>query len=438
MPISEKQPIIEVRNISLIYDIGQPSELQALKNISLKIYSGEYIIFFGPSGCGKSSLLYSISGLEFPQSGKIIIEGKALDELSKNETYNFHRRTIGMVFQAFYLIQSLNVRDNVALPMIFTGTKSDIRNKRADELLNRFGVLPQAKKLPSQLSGGQQQRVAIARSLANDPEIVLADEPVGNLDSKSAQVVMELLEELNRKDKKTVILVTHDPRYLDYADRIFYMKDGAVIKEVKNLKRRSSSGAVGESGIASKVSPGDFAKALAHSYLTFYATQSPLKQVLNRFYAKLSVDQILIIEDLISKRIQGEINAKKFAELLGTSLLSGGAGLSPARAVDFSHWVESLISINDLLKKNMPLAPKAERILYFLWQSIGGRLTTVQSDRMKQYITLRLVGKADYNEFHKLLDLSVKSGGVGLNHKMAKKVSDMMQMLLLQVPEAVE
>ena len=437
MPSQEKQSIIEVKNVSLFYDVGKPSELQALKNVSFKIYQGEYIIFFGPSGCGKSSLLYSIAGLEFPQSGKIIIAGKALDELSQQETYNFHRQTIGMIFQAFYLIPSLTIKDNVALPMIFTGIKPIIRDKRAQELLNRFGVLPQANKLPSQLSGGQQQRVAIARSLANDPEIVLADEPVGNLDSKSAQVVMEMLEELNRKDKKTVILVTHDPRYLDFADRIFYMKDGAIVKEVKNLRRRSAI-SLSQNGTGMKVSSNDFAKALAHSYLTFYATQSPLKQVLNRFYAKLSVDQILIIEDLISRRIQGEITTKKFTELLGTSLAQGGAGLSPARAVDFSHWVESLISINDLLKKELPLAPKAERILYFLWQNIGGKLNSNQSDRMKQYIILRLSGKLDYNEFHKLMDLSIKDGGVGLNHKIAKKVSDMVQMILLQVPQMTE
>jgi len=259
-------------------------------------------------------LLYSISGLEFPQKGEVIIEGKAINKLSREETYNLHRRTIGMIFQAFHLIPSLTVRDNVALPMIFTNIPPKIRNKRADELLNRFGVLAQADKLPTQLSGGQQQRVAIARALANDPDIVLADEPVGNLDSKSAQIVMELLEELNRKDKKTVILVTHDPRYLDYADVIFYIKDGAIIKEVKNLNRRRVSQS--EQKSSAQFSGGDFAKALAHSYLTFYATQSPLRQVLNNFYAKLSVDQILIIEDLISKRIQGEITAKKLTESL--------------------------------------------------------------------------------------------------------------------------
>jgi len=112
--------------------------------------------------------------------------------------------------------------------------------------------------------------------------------------------------------------------------------------------------------------------------------------------------------------------------------------LSPSRAIDFSHWVESLISINDLLRKNIPLAPKVERILYFLWQNIGGKLDSNQSDRLKQYITLRLAGKVDYNEFHKLMDLSIKNGGVGLNHKTAKKVSDLLQMLLLQVPEVVE
>jgi len=224
------QPIIKVEHLDVIYFLGKSNEVRALSDINIEIYPEEFIIFFGPSGCGKSTLLYSIAGLETNIHGNIFIEDKNLALFDKKETLQLHRKTIGMIFQAFHLIPTLTVQKNVVLPQILTNANKKERTAKALELLEYFGVKAQAHKLPAELSGGQQQRVAIARSLINDPSILMADEPVGNLDSKSAQDVMDLLKNLNEKQKKTIILVTHNPAFLSYAHRVFYIKDGKIVE----------------------------------------------------------------------------------------------------------------------------------------------------------------------------------------------------------------
>ncbi|MDD5623740.1 MAG: ABC transporter ATP-binding protein [Candidatus Peribacteraceae bacterium] len=228
------QPIISVRKLCVTYFPGKSNEVRALKDVSLDINPGEFIIFFGPSGCGKSTLLYSISGLEKKITGDILVKGENLPTMTPRQRETFHQRTIGMVFQAYYLIASLSVLDNVTLPQVALNEPAHVRNAKALELLKKFGVFEQAKKLPTELSGGQQQRVAICRSIMNDPDILFADEPVGNLDSKSSEEVMELLRELNERDHKTVILVTHDPSHLHHAHRVFFMRDGQIIRVQQN------------------------------------------------------------------------------------------------------------------------------------------------------------------------------------------------------------
>ncbi|OGD39091.1 hypothetical protein A2907_01190 [Candidatus Azambacteria bacterium RIFCSPLOWO2_01_FULL_37_9] len=227
----EKEIAIKTENVNVIYDWGKPSETKALSDINTTIYEEDFVIFFGPSGCGKSTMLYTVSGIEKPTSGKIFVLGKNITEFSPMESAKFHRAQIGMVFQAYNLIPTLTVIDNVALPQVFRGISREKRLLRAKILLQRFDILPQADRLPSELSGGQQQRVGIARALINEQPIIFADEPVGNLDSKSAKIVLDILYDLNVKDKKTVILVTHDPSLLKYATHIIYMKDGFIVGE---------------------------------------------------------------------------------------------------------------------------------------------------------------------------------------------------------------
>lgn len=242
---SEVKEQIITSNLSVTYFPGQSNEVKSLDKVSLSIYEGEFIIFFGPSGCGKSTLLYSIADLENYQ-GDVLVEGKKIRDLSRKDKVEYCRQTIGMVFQAYHLIPTLNVIQNVALPLISAGVPAKERKERALELLTRFGVNNQAYRLPNQLSGGQQQRVAICRAVINSPKILLADEPLGNLDSKSAEEVIKLFKDININSKKTVILVTHDPTYLDIAHRVFFIKDGKLIdvKVNKDIKKEISKDTV--------------------------------------------------------------------------------------------------------------------------------------------------------------------------------------------------
>lgn len=231
-----KTPVIKAVNLSKTFKLGKDNEIVALHSVNFEIYSGELICFFGPSGCGKSTLLSMLAGLQPPTSGEVIVRGKNLANYKKKELSAYRREKIGMVFQQFNLILSMTVLENIALPMAFGGMKRKRRMQRALHLLEVVDLGEKKKSVPADLSGGQQQKVAIARSLINNPWIIMADEPTGNLDSKSADDVMKLLISLSRKSKRTVILITHNPDYLQYADRIFRMKDGRVDKIEVNEK----------------------------------------------------------------------------------------------------------------------------------------------------------------------------------------------------------
>lgn len=230
-----KTPVIKTVGLSKEFELGAIT-VQALTSVNLEIYSGEFIIFFGPSGCGKSTLMSMIAGLQPPTKGQIYIRGEELSKLNQDQLAEHRRTKIGMVFQAFNLIRTMNVVENIALPLAFARISKNRRLARAENLLEVVGMAEYKKHTPAELSGGQQQRIAIARSLVANPWIMLADEPTGNLDSKAANEVMRLLISLNRKSKRTVILITHNPDYLDYADRIFFMKDGHVVDVKVNSK----------------------------------------------------------------------------------------------------------------------------------------------------------------------------------------------------------
>jgi len=205
-------------------------ETHALSNIQLDIRKGEYVSIAGPSGCGKSTLLSLLGLLDSPTSGAYTLGEKPVANLSASDRARIRNREIGFIFQSFNLIGDLTVMENVELPLTYRGMKSAERRAHAQEALERVGMAHRAKHLPSQLSGGQQQRVAVARAVAGKPLILLADEPTGNLDSKSGEAVMELLRELHR-DGATICMVTHDPRYARHADRTVHLFDGRVVEE---------------------------------------------------------------------------------------------------------------------------------------------------------------------------------------------------------------
>jgi len=232
-----KTPIIKIEKITKSFGAGD-AEVEVLREISLEINSGEYIVFFGPSGCGKSTLLNCIAGLEIPDSGKVVVRGDDLSKLTKPELSVYRNKKIGMIFQQFNVLKSFNILNNIALPQAFSGISYRRRLERAKKLLKMFDLTKISHRLPTEISGGQQQRVAIARALVNNPWILIVDEPTGSLDSKASEEVMGLLERLNSKSRRTIIMVTHNPDQLKYAHRIFHMKDGKITKEEK--KRRVS------------------------------------------------------------------------------------------------------------------------------------------------------------------------------------------------------
>jgi len=219
--------VVEVTNLYKTYKLGA-LDVEVLKGINLSIQSGEFVSVMGPSGSGKSTLLYLIGGLDKPTSGSVKIKGKELAVMNDRDESVMRRREIGFVFQFYNLIPNLNVEENVMLPVLLDGKKlKDYRN-RLDELLEIVGLTDRRYHTPRELSGGQQQRVAIARALINEPDVILADEPIGNLDSKSGTEIMLLLKRINREKGKTIIQVTHSKEAAEYGNRIINVRDGRV------------------------------------------------------------------------------------------------------------------------------------------------------------------------------------------------------------------
>ncbi|MBY0376664.1 ABC transporter ATP-binding protein [Patescibacteria group bacterium] len=319
------KPIISLKNVSVVYDRGESAETTALHNISLEIFDGEYIVFFGPSGCGKSTLLYTIAGLESPTSGEVMVAGQNMRVMPEKSLVEFYRTTIGMVFQAFYLVPHLTAKDNLILSKMFSGVPKAEREDKAKELCERFGITEFADRKPSMMSGGQQQRTAIARALMNDPHIILADEPVGNLDSKNAGIVLELLASIHSKEKKTVIQVTHNANDIHYADRVFYMKDGAIEKIVTQTHQDRK---------ALDKKPEVVSVAPSHMIM---------KALLDTYKGHLTAEQeerlLLCIED----KIKGEISDDHLQMQLDAPFKDGGVGLNSRTALHFREHIISML-----------------------------------------------------------------------------------------------
>lgn len=222
--------ILKVEKLCKTYGRGN-NQVQALNNVSFSVEKGEFVAIVGKSGSGKSTLLHLIGGVDKPTSGYIYVDGQDVYKKNKEQLAIFRRRQVGLIYQFYNLIPVLNVVENMTLPLKLDGQK--VNNERVDELLEILGIADRKKHLPSQLSGGQQQRVSIGRALINAPELVLADEPTGNLDSKSSQEIMELLKYSNRKYGQTLIVITHDENIALQAERIIRIADGRIVSDEK-------------------------------------------------------------------------------------------------------------------------------------------------------------------------------------------------------------
>jgi putative ABC transport system ATP-binding protein len=228
--------VIEMRDVVKKYYIGTPNELTILKGISMDVYQGEFLAIVGASGSGKSTLMNIIGALDRPTEGRYLLSGENVEGMSQNTLSDLRNRRIGFVFQTFNLIPRTTALKNVELPMLYAGYSRKERNRRALELLDMMGMGDRVKHLPNELSGGQKQRVAIARAMATDPDILLADEPTGALDTQTGRMVMDIFHRLNREQGKTVILITHNPELAAQTDRILTLSDGQFVGESRPSK----------------------------------------------------------------------------------------------------------------------------------------------------------------------------------------------------------
>lgn len=222
------EQIIKLENVWKIYKPGEV-EFTALKGINLEVNPGSFISIMGPSGSGKSTLLNIIGCLDVPSKGKVFLKGRDISKLSQNELAELRGKTIGFVFQRFNLLGNLTALENVTLPMVFQKTSEKEKIKKAERILSSLGLSKKMDNRPGELSGGEQQRVAVARALANDPEFILADEPTGNLDSFTGKQILEILTSLHQKEKKSLLVVTHDRQIANYSKEIINLKDGELV-----------------------------------------------------------------------------------------------------------------------------------------------------------------------------------------------------------------
>ena len=219
-----------IKTVNLIKEFGEKdNKVRVLDDIDIEIKDGEFVSLMGPSGSGKSTLLYLVGGLDKPTKGKVLINGKDISKLSDNEMSKLRRRDIGFVFQFYNLVQNLTVEENIMLPVVMNGEKESNYKERLDYILKTIGLEDKRKSLPKELSGGQQQRVSIARAVILTPSIIFADEPIGNLDSKSGKEVMELFKKINEEEHITILQVTHSEESAKYGNRIIRLKDGKIV-----------------------------------------------------------------------------------------------------------------------------------------------------------------------------------------------------------------
>jgi putative ABC transport system ATP-binding protein len=424
--------IIKIENVNLWYDKGKPIEVHALKDINISIERGDYAAFFGPSGCGKTSMLYAISGIDRFQEGKVLINDRDISGLTNQELAIFRQTGIGIVFQQFNLVPSLSVLKNVALPMLFVGVSSKKAEEEARKLIERLGLEKYTDRYPYELSGGQQQRVGIARALANNPPIIIADEPLGNLDSVSAKIVLEFLKELNEKDGRTVIMVTHEAWSLRDVKSIFYMKDGAVtsieksekgsvatslskkLYEQLSIKSETSDGGSSEEKISARV--------LANFLLRGY-----------------SMDEIRRFESFVNDRFDNKIDNKEFRKLINKPFKEGGVGLWKKKAERVTIYLEGIIDkrkdvehIFSTIEKNpeLSISDEVASIRNWVMEGYTGKLSPLQIKALDQVISDRIRNFISADKVVGLLDLSSNKFGVGLSFRAAQLMAEKLELIL--------
>ncbi len=403
------KPIIQVDNVTKTFGQGD-IEVQALRGISLKVFKGEFVIIFGPSGSGKSTLLNIISGLDSVTTGKVTIDGVDLESLSGNERAKFHRDKVGIVFQAYNLIPTLSIRQNIALPLVFAGVPHEERRARADKLLEEFQLSSLANRLPVEASGGQQQRVGIMRALVANPPILIADEPTGNLDSKTSEDVMRLFRNLNQNLGVTLVVVTHDPTQFPWADRVIHVLDGKIIKQT--IYHQKSYYSTFEETLEQRLDEGVDEQGLLPSQQPPEPAVAPAEQAAEQELP----DETLIATDAIAGVPESEVAKEEEAE--------GGAEEEARRIVVLSGFER-------LWANRSRLSVEDEHILsmlnYVVDKSVLDQYSHEELLDMIQAIRLRIHDELTREELLEYLDKSRSKGGVGLNKTTANKLANMVE-----------
>ncbi len=430
------KPLIVCRDLSIIYNKGKSNEFKALQNVNTDIYEGEYIILFGASGSGKSTLMYAIQGSLPPGDGTLLIRGDDIYSYPPEERVYFQRYVMGIIFQSFNLIGSLSVLDNVALPMIFCDADKTTRNRRAQSLLDRFGVGHVSHKIPAMLSGGQQQRVSVARSMVNDPKILLADEPTGNLDSVSTQQVMDKIDEINTFDRRTIIMVSHNAAHLSYAHRVYYLKDGFIVREVVNPQRKQIKPVREGETIVTEL------EQLARLYPYDSVETLRVKSMVNFLTQDYTYRQLIRLEHAISLFIRGKIDKQHFIKSLVLPYERGGVEVSEQVAKEMAFKTERLISQSDDIRRFRAKKDNddiffsqhhlAERLRTHLLEMYRIKLSKEQDEHLIEMIADRVTGVIEEEQFNERLMQSIRSGGLGLSEGEADTITRYFEKIIAQ------
>ena len=434
------EPIIKLKDLEITYNLGKENEYRATRGVTMDVYPGEFVAFFGPSGCGKSTIFYSILGILEPSAGQLYVKGENPYSFSPEEMVRFQTKIIGIIYQAFYLITSLSVAENVALPQIFHGVSPGKRKKWALQILKRFGMEEHGDKYPDNLSGGQSQRVSVARAMVNNPNILLADEPTGNLDSVSTKQVMESLAEINSVDKKTVIMITHNAAQLSYCHRVFYMKDGKLERIVPNPGKKQIAKIdrqkilVTEMDQLSKIFP--------------YASPTDLKvkSLVNYLTQDLNFYQLQRLEELVQGVVERKVSKDAFRASLNFSYKKGGINLSADRASFMAEKVDKVLKQsadarrfrrrferNNFFSREMILI---NRLTKYLSAEYSDELNSIQNKRLKDLVYKRISGLVTRNEFKENMRIPLEQGGMGLPRGKSRKILHHFEKILIQASES--
>lgn len=429
------RPIIIARGLEITYNLGKSNEFKALSGANTDIYKGEYIILFGPSGSGKSTLMYSVMGSLPPSGGTLLVKGDDIYSFPPSERVFYQRNVMGIIYQQFNLIPSLMVRDNVALPLIFAEVDKATRNRRAQQLLERFGVGEVGDKRPAMLSGGQQQRVSVARSMVNEPEILLADEPTGNLDSVATGQVMAKIKEINDSGVN-IMMVSHNAAHLPFAHRVFYLRDGRIVREVVNPERKQIKKVAEGEALITEL------EQLARLWPYDSVETLRVKSIVNYITQELNFNQLERLEKAVRQLIRGNIQKKQFIEYLNRKISQEGIGLSSLMANKMANGASVILKESQNIRRfrtnrHLDLAffhqeKFVKRLEEHLTEESGRRLSKEQKKNMESAIVDRLSGSTESNFLFERFNCGIRKGGVGLHSKTAYTLASYFEKLLSQ------